>query len=265
MSVCASAAQIDTLKLSTAFTTHLILNTDIVYADISNSKAIVGKVIEQNRNMMAMKAREAFTEPTSLSVLDSGGKMLTFIVVYDPSPSVLVVDTRKIEEPQPKEEATRTRGKDRSGNVSQWKAGDSPSLSEVIKLERNIFHVGKKEYDIEVACENIWYHNDVTYIELSVKNGSGISYEIKDATFVIESKRVSKRTVNYDSPVSHKNSYGSLTAAPEKTANIVYSFSKMTLSKAQVLKVYFYEINGQRNLVMTIDARDINKAMSLMK
>jgi hypothetical protein len=39
-----------------------------------------------------------------------------------------------------------------------------------------------------------------------------------------------------------------------------YSFNKMTLADDQVLKVYLYEEGGQRNLVMTISAKDINKA-----
>lgn len=37
----------------------------------------------------------------------------------------------------------------------------------------------------------------------------------------------------------------------------------MTLSKDQVLRVYFYENGGQRNLVMTVSPNDINKAKSL--
>ncbi len=34
----------------------------------------------------------------------------------------------------------------------------------------------------------------------------------------------------------------------------------MTLSDDQVLKVYLYEDNGQRNLEMTLSARDINSS-----
>jgi hypothetical protein len=44
------------------------------------------------------------------------------------------------------------------------------------------------------------------------------------------------------------------------TTRMAYSFDKMTLADDQVLKVYLYEEGGQRNLVMTISAKDINKA-----
>ena len=37
---------------------------------------------------------------------------------------------------------------------------------------------------------------------------------------------------------------------------------KISLSKDQVLKVYFYEQGGQRELMLTINYDDINKAKS---
>jgi len=39
----------------------------------------------------------------------------------------------------------------------------------------------------------------------------------------------------------------------------VYSFDKLTISKDQVLKIYIYEESGQRNLEMTISAKEINR------
>ena len=43
---------------------------------------------------------------------------------------------------------------------------------------------------------------------------------------------------------------------------MVHSLDKQTLSENQVIKVYLYEEGGQRNLEMTIDTKDINKAVS---
>jgi len=251
------SAQIDTLKLSSAFTTHIIVSTDIVYADISNPKAVVAKIVEQNRNMIAMKARCEFSEASSISILDSGGKMRTYIVVYDPAPSQLVIDTRE------ERVATGIPQKVQKGVVSKWKSGDAPTLEEVIDKKQHLFHIGEKKYDIEVICENIWSYSDITYLEISLNNKSGISYDIKNATFIIESKKNTKRTVTYDQTVNYKSCYGSLSAAPGEKSNIIYSFNKLTLSHDQVLKVYLYEIDGQRNLVMTINTKDINKAKAL--
>ena len=133
-------------------------------------------------------------------------------------------------------------------------------LSDVIEYRQGLFHLGETRYDISVLCENIYAYSDITYIVLSLKNDSGVSYSIGDATFVVESKKKSKRTVIFDKTLFPRSRYGSLAAAPGETARIAYSFDKMTLSDDQVLNIYFYEADGQRNLRLTVDTRDINRA-----
>ena len=146
------------------------------------------------------------------------------------------------------------------GNVSTWKTGSAPLLQDVVKQRQHLYHIGCREYDIQVLCEDISSYSDITYMTISLKNSSGISYDIADATFVIESKHNGKRTVRYDKTVFPRSRYGKLSAGPGEYTRIAYSFDKMTLSNDQVLKIYLYETGGQRNLVMTVDTRDINRA-----
>ena len=73
----------DTLRVSEHFTTHLIFPTDIIYADLSNSSVVAAKILEQSRNMMALKARNPFEAPLSVSALESNGAMHTYIVLYE--------------------------------------------------------------------------------------------------------------------------------------------------------------------------------------
>ena len=276
-------AKIDTLKISSLYTTHIIFSTDLTYADLSNNRVVAGKIIEQNKNMLALKAREAFEGSCSVSALESNGTMHTFIVVYKEHPDELVIDVRPKEKPmayvsptarliaeQKEKEYSRSQLGGRGGapsrstsggNVSMWKSGKAPLLQDVVKQPQHLFHIGCKEYDIQALCEDISSYNDITYMIISLRNGSGISYEIGDATFVIESKnKGGKRTVKYDTTVFPRNRQGKLAAAPGEYTRAAYSFDKLTLSKDQVLKVYLYEEGGQRNLVMTISAKDINKA-----
>ena len=252
-----SFAQKDTLWLSTSFTTHIIFATDLTYADLSNSRVVAAKIIEQNKNMLALKAKCEFSEPTSVSALEANGKMHTYIVLFDSNPKELVIDTRNL----------GTEGTMRhivnGSQVSRIRKADAPLLSDMIKEKQKLFHLGARAYDICVCCENIVSYSDITYMVLSLQNKSGISYEISDATFVVESKKEGKRTVVFEKTLFPRNRYGTLTAASGETARIAYSFDKMTLSKDQMLKVYFYESSGQRNLVITINTNDINKAISL--
>lgn len=242
-----AGAQTDTLRISTSYTTHVIFSTDLTYADLSNNRVVAAKIVEQNKNMLAVKAREPFREPTSVSALESNGRMHTWIVVYDPSPAELIVDTR-------------TEGSSRRGGVSRSGQDDAPVLSDVIGYRQRLFHIGDTQYDITVLCENIFAYSDITYLVLSLKNASGVSYDIGDATFVMESRKKNKRTVIFDKTLFPRSRYGSLSAAPGETARIAYSFDKMTLSRDQVLKIYLYETNGQRNLSLTLSTDDINKA-----
>lgn len=267
-------AQQDTLFISTDYTSHVIFPTDLTYADLSNSRYVIARIIEKNKNMMALKAREAFTGSCSVSALESNGTMHTFIVVYEQFPREFVVDLRK---------RTALYDDSRSGrgqssyqgpsqtfsptgeNVSTWKSGSAPLLQDVINYKQTIYHIGEREFDIQVLCEDIFAYSDITYIILSLRNNSGISYTISDASFVRENKNRRGRKVAQEGPVFPRSRYGSLSAGPGEYTRIVYSFDKMSLYKNQVIRVYFYEEGGQRNLVLNISAKDINKARSAMK
>ena len=253
-SYCNLNAQIDTLYISTAYTTHVIFSTDLTYADLSNNRIVVARIIDQNKNMLALKARCEFDESTSISALESNGTMHTYIVKYKESPEQLVIDQRA---DLPVRKTVFPTGE---GNVSRSRRSDAPLLSEVVEGKQMLYHLGTRKYGISILCENILSYSDMTYIVLSLKNKSSVSYQISDATFVIESRKKGKRTVAFDKTIFPKNRFGSLSAAGGKTERIAYSFDKMTLSEDQVLKVYFYEDGGQRNLEMTIHAKDINKA-----
>jgi conjugative transposon TraN protein len=246
-------AQTDTLWISTSFTTHIIFATDVTYADLSNNKIVAAKIVEQNRNILAVKARCPFEESTSISALEANGTMHTYIVRYDESPKTLIINHR-----------TPTRNDSHSGemrkNVTSNRQSDAPTLSEMSSGKQRIFHIGAKAYDITALCENIVSYSDITYITLSITNKSGVSYDIKDATFVLESKKRGKRSVVIEKTIFPEGRHGSLNCQVGDKVKMTYSFKKITLSNDQVLKIYLYEHGGQRNLEMTINTNDINKA-----
>lgn len=249
-------SQDDSLKVSTAFTTHVIFPTELTYADLSNKEVVAAKIIEQNKNILAVKARCIFDGMTSISALESNGRMHTFIVAYDPSPDVLVLDMRR-----DKMDDFTSAGPDGS-HVSLVRRSDAPTVSQVAAGRQRLYHIGARKYGIMVLCENIISYSDMTYVVLSVENRSSVSYNITDATFVIESKKRSRRTVVFEKTLFPRNRHGSLSAGAGEKQTMVYSFDKLTLSEDQVLKVYLYEEGGQRNLEMTIDTKDINRATS---
>lgn len=243
--------QSDTLQISSAYTTHLIFSSDITYADLSNPQDIAAKIIEQNRNLLALKARSPFMNSSSVSALESNGTMHTFIVVYEHSPDRLVIDMR----PHPDGLLA-----DGISGVSIGGKSDAPSLQSLNERKQQLYHIGSRKYKITALCENIVSFSDITYLTISLDNKSSVSYNITDAVFVLESEKKNKRSVSFEKTLTPKNRHGSLSADANSASRITYSFDKMTLAEGQVVKIYFYEQDGQRNLEVTLTAKDINNA-----
>ena len=65
---------------------------------------------------MDVKAKEAFEFTTTMSCLEADGRLHTFIVVYDESPGVLIVDMRRSLVTGRGDESDRA-GDDRHGSV----------------------------------------------------------------------------------------------------------------------------------------------------
>ncbi len=257
----------DTLSVSDLFTTHIIFNTDLIYADISNSQAMAAMILEQSRNMMALKARSPFSSPLSVSALESNGSMHTFIVRYDGNPGTLVYDRRyrKEEVTTPGEPREGKKKRDRDSGAALYRKSDAPLLQEVVDSGQSLWHISRRLYDIDVTCTNILTYSDITYIVFGLRNHSGVSYECSDATFVVESRKKSKKSVVYDKNIFPKSRYGTISCEPGGSTLIGYSLEKLSLSRDQILKVYFYEKDGQRELVLTINSSDINKAKTRLK
>ena len=163
-----------------------------------------------------------------LPPLESNGKMHTFIVAYDQYPKTLVIDLRK--------EDMIT-----DGNVSLMRKSDAPTLEEVAGGKQALYHIGARKYGIMILCENIISYSDMTYIVLSLENRSSVSYNITDGTFLVESKKRSKRSVVFEQTFFPKNRFGSLSTGAGQKQIMIYSLDKQTLSENQVIKVYLYE------------------------
>lgn len=242
---------IDTVYVSDLYTTHFIFATDINYADISATKSLTGKLVEQGRNKLAIKARAPFTTTANVSIEESNGLFHTFILAYRQSPEALVIDTR---------DAVDTTRK--SLYASAARKSDAPQLKSISERPQSLHHIMTKKYKVGLKCENIFSYSDLTYIVLSLDNRSSISYNTEDALFSIESIQDAKKRIKYESYIQPKNRFGGLSTPANATGRVAYSFDKITLTDDQVLKIYLYEVGGNRNLVMTVTSKDINNAVS---
>lgn len=153
-------------------------------------------------------------------------------------------------------------GLNAAGQGSNFGSADAPTIDEVMRMKQNIFHVGDKSYRLEAYCVNIFAYSDLTYIVISLANGSDIGYEAGDAQFRIESRNKSSRSLAHDKDIWPKSSYGTLSCPARGTTMVGYTIPKLTLLNTEILKIYIYEKGGNRNLFLTLTDKDVNYAVS---
>ncbi len=235
------AQEADTVRISTTQTTHIRFTTDLKYVDLG-SKAIVGKIVDSSKDIVALKAREPFDYCTSISCLETSGRIHSFIVAYEENPEHLIVDMTATPANHPAVVSEITVAKD-----------SILTYEKICKMPKEIYHIGAKDNKISVECDNIFVHDDILYIAISVYNNSSVSYTLSTPRFVIESKRKTKRGIQYEKAVYPKEVYGLGTTLPGKTSMIVLTFDKISLIRGQVFRIYLYEQDGLRNFTLTID------------
>ena len=249
----ATAFPVDTVYISTLSTTHIRFSSELKYVDLSN-KVLSARIVEGSKDIVAVKAKEAFEFTTTMSCLEADGGLHTFIVAYDERPKVLIVDMRRSSARPGMTDMTKPRVTDLVQEDLNEKVGVLDSL------EREIYHIGDVAYDIKILCENVIIKDDVTYIVLSIENSSAVSYSMSSPRFVIESKRKTKRGLVYEKQLFPKHTSGETVTAPGTVSRMVFSFNKVTLVKGHVFRIYLYEDGGPRNLVLSFGVRDLRKS-----
>ena len=249
----ATASSIDTVYISTMSTTHIRFSSELKYVDLSN-KVLSARIVEGSKDIVAVKAKEVFDFTTTMSCLEADGRLHTFIVAYEESPEVLIVDMRRFPVRPGMTDMTKPRVTDLVQEDLDEKVGVPDTL------EREIYHIGDVAYDIKVLCDNVIIQDDVTYIVLSVENGSAVSHSMSSPRFVIESKRKTKRGLVYEKQLFPKHTSGRSVTAPGTVSRMVFSIDKVTLVKGQVFRIYLYEDGGPRNFVLSFGVRDLARS-----
>ena len=253
----------DTLFVSVSQTVHVRFSSELKYVNLG-SRDIVAKIVEGSKDFVALRAREPFDFCTSLSCLETNGTMHTFWVAYREHPSRLEVDTRGLAVTPGLAGSLSPAPQDTTFSFSSFpgRAG-AMALEEVAAMRQELYHIGVSGYGLQILCENLFYRNDVLYMVVSVQNKSAVSYELSTPRFAVESSRRGRRGLQYEKSVFPRAAYGMGVVAPSSVGRMVFTFDKLALTRGQVFRVYFYEKGGARNLVMTLNMKDINKAKRL--
>ena len=259
----------DTLFISASQVVHLRFASELKYVNLG-SRDIVAKIVDGSKDFDAVKARGVFEGCTTLSCLESTGSMHTFLVAYREHPHRLEVDTRGAQMGTGRDAQMGTASADTTFSFSSPTHADgAPSASSPLEFDKlvtmkpELYHLATSAYDIDIRCENIFYKDDVLFLLISLKNGSAVSYELSAPRFSIESKRRTRRGLQYEKAVFPRQSYGLGVTAPDAVGKMVFTFDKIALTRGQVFRIYFYEKGGARNFCVTLSQKDVNKAKRL--
>ena len=85
---------VDTIYVSSMYTTHIHFPTDLVYADLSNKTDLDAMVVEKSKDVIAVKAKYPFGNTCNITAIESNGKLKSYIIKYREHADVLIIDEK---------------------------------------------------------------------------------------------------------------------------------------------------------------------------
>lgn len=240
-------------------TSHLIFPAAIRYVDLGSEYLIAGKA-EDAENVLRIKAAvKDFTEETNFSVITNDGRFYNFNVFYSPNPASLNYDLLTMQKASDRE----------NGNdvLFEELGNNSPSLAGLLmgtiykKNKRIVKHIGSKSYGIQFLLKGIYVHNGKFYFHTELRNKSNVPFKIDFVNFKVVDKKVAKRTVVQENPLTPLRMYKPLDEiAGNAASQNVFLLDQFTIADDKMLIIEIFEKNGGRQQVLKVGNSDLVNA-----
>jgi len=240
-------------------TSHLIFPTAIRYVDLGSEYLIAGKA-EDAENVLRVKASVRDFEPeTNFSVITNDGRFYSFNVYYSSYPEAMSYDLLTMQKA-----VDRTNGND---VLFEELGNNSPSLAGLLletiykKDKRIVKHIGAKSFGIQFILKGIYIHNGKYYFHTELRNRTNVPFEIDFINFKVVDKKVAKRTVVQERPLTPLRTYKPLDGiAGKSTEQNVFLLDQFTIADDKVLLIEIFEKNGGRHQTLQVENSDLIKA-----
>ena len=240
-------------------TSHLIFPTAIRYVDLGSEYLIAGKA-EDAENVLRVKASVRDFEPeTNFSVITNDGRFYSFNVYYSSYPDALSYDLLTMQKAVDKA----------NGNdvLFEELGNNSPSLAGLLletiykKDKRIVKHIGAKSFGIQFILKGIYIHNGKYYFHTELRNRTNVPFQIDFVNFKVADKKVAKRTVVQERPMTPLRTYKPLTEiSGQTTEQNVFLLDQFTIADDKVLLIEIFEKNGGRHQTLQMENSDLIKA-----
>jgi len=240
-------------------TSHLIFPTAIRYVDLGSEYLIAGKA-EDAENVLRVKASVRDFEPeTNFSVTTNDGRFYSFNVYYSSYPEAMSYDLLTMQKA-----VDKAKGND---VLFEELGNNSPSLAGLLletiykKDKRIVKHIGAKSFGIQFILKGIYIHNGKYYFHTELRNRTNVPFEIDFINFKIVDKKVAKRTVVQERPLTPLRTYKPLDGiAGKSTEQNVFLLDQFTIADDKVLLIEIFEKNGGRHQTLQVENSDLIKA-----
>ena len=240
-------------------TTHLIFPTAIRYVDLGSEYLIAGKA-EDAENVLRVKATVRDFEPeTNFSVITNDGRFYSFNVYYSSYPEAMSYDLLTMQKAVDKANGNDVLFEE-LGNNSPSLAG--LLLETIYKNDKRIVkHIGAKSFGIQFILKGIYIHNGKYYFHTELRNRTNVPFEIDFINFKVVDKKVAKRTVVQERPLTPLRTYKPLDGiAGKSTEQNVFLLDQFTITDDKVLLIEIFEKNGGRHQTLQVENSDLIKA-----
>jgi len=240
-------------------TSHLIFPTAIRYVDLG-SEYLIAEKAEDAENVLRVKASVRDFEPeTNFSVITNDGRFYSFNVYYSSYPEAMSYDLLTMQKA-----VDRTNGND---VLFEELGNNSPSLAGLLletiykKDKRIVKHIGAKSFGIQFILKGIYIHNGKYYFHTELRNRTNVPFEIDFINFKVVDKKVAKRTVVQERPLTPLRTYKPLDGiAGKSTEQNVFLLDQFTIADDKVLLIEIFEKNGGRHQTLQVENSDLIKA-----
>lgn len=240
-------------------TSHLIFPTAVRYVDLGSEYLIAGKA-EDAENVLRVKATVKDFEPeTNFSVITNDGHFYNFSVCYSSCPQSMSYNLITMQK-----EADRAKGND---VLFEELGNNSPSLAGLLletiykKDNRIVKHIGARSFGIQFILKGIYIHSGKYYFHTELRNKTNVPFEIDFINFKVVDKKVAKRTVVQERPLTPLRTYKPLDGiAGQSTEHNVFLLDQFTIADDKVLLIEIFEKNGGRHQTLQVENSDLIKA-----
>ena len=240
-------------------TSHLIFPTAIRYVDLGSEYLIAGKA-EDAENVLRVKATVRDFEPeTNFSLITNDGRFYSFNVYYSSYPEAMSYDLLTMQKA-----VDKAKGND---VLFEELGNNSPSLAGLLletiykKDKRIVKHIGAKSFGIQFILKGIYIHNGKYYFHTELRNRANVPFEIDFINFKVVDKKVAKRTVVQERPLTPLRTYKPLDGISGKsTEQNVFLLDQFTIADDKVLLIEIFEKNGGRHQTLHVENSDLIKA-----